>query len=933
MLQRLDGLALYPEEFTRRFTMFSRLHILAGVIAILMIMMLGCSSEHSQSSDPVTPQLSSQTEIQEAGHYLWAYYQGYVNPEEDIFELTPVRQAADHWNVLKFLESGPCTNCVKITDIDPGPDDTTNVEVTITHPFPTANLTGFDVRGVVIFSGSHTFASSGLTTSNRDLGDGELMNPDGFTTLYNPTTFGSGPGGFQGYFKGKFSSAITPNALLNGYRQHVSPGPSNTRNAFFASGAVPVTYQLAFPDGSFVFGYAVDASWTNPSVNPVNDPITDFPPDANCQEPWKIDYIVEGVGQGLNDQGGEAKITLDVYDYQGKNSTFPPVVECQDLFAGTANAVFVEDFTDYTRYEVTIENEAIAETGTYKCLVKVEDTANITAPDYLDLTAYQVIPLVVSDWIQPENQPPTAAAMADNYNPAINETVNFTDQSTDPDGAADIIKWEWDLSYNGSSFVVDSELQNPSDQYTIPGTYHVQLRVTDSMSHSDMLDTPLEIIVTDSGNSPPIACGDADNTHPNVNTLIHFYDCSIDEDGLSDIVFFEWDLNADGFYEKSIKDVTKIYTEGEGGDYEVQHRVTDTADNQDILDEPLLIEVNDFPEAIVDVDATDVQMGELVTLTNASTDYDGNGDIEHIYWDIDGDDEWDDDYDDEEVVQLIFYEGGVHEINMMVVDEWGLEDEIDDPIIITVQGFDPFCVDLIDQYNSADSLYGTRVFNYYQGYIGDIPNLDYDDSNGPWNFLYVPASQPAICEWFTSSNIDESAVVSAFPGADFYFKEAAPVAGGSIYAPHTFEFTDPPDNGYLQLDGQWQAGSVFTYGDAFQIDHPICHPWSDAGSGSGVVVGVNFDISWSMTSLGTGAAWFNIDGTDTPVNCMLIRHNISFVDTDFGYMSFSLLNYQWIDEDGNEVAFMQATNGLDGTNFSGNTYTGDVICRSQKSIQ
>jgi len=44
------------------------------------------------------------------------------------------------------------------------------------------------------------------------------------------------------------------------------------------------------------------------------------------------------------------------------------------------------------------------------------------------------------------------------------------------------------------------------------------------------------------------------------------------------------------------------------------------------------------------------------------------------------------------------------------------------------------------------------------------------------------------------------------------------------------------------------------------------------------------------------------------------------------------LNYQWIDEDGNEVAFMQASNGLDGDHFLGNTYTGTTICRALKTI-
>ena len=88
-----------------------------------------------------------------------------------------------------------------------------------------------------------------------------------------------------------------------------------------------------------------------------------------------------------------------------------------------------------------------------------------------------------------------------------------------------------------------------------------------------------------------------------------------------------------------------------------------------------------------------------------------NGEIEDVYWDIDGNGDYDDpdDIENQDVVQMTFFEGGLHEIGLKVVDEWGLEDELDDMIQIYVEPFDTFCVNLIDQYNSADSLYGTRT--------------------------------------------------------------------------------------------------------------------------------------------------------------------------------------------------------------------------------
>ena len=917
--------------------MLSRLHVIAGALLITLIATVSCAGGDSSNPVPTTPDLTRQVESTEAGHYLWAYYRISVDPVHNTYEITPFRQVSDHWNVLKFLEKGPCTTCVAILGIADTVNGTKLFDVQISHPFSSANLTGFDVRGIAMFAASHTFPTAGLTTSDREAGDGELVNADGYTALYNPSTAGSGPGGFQGYFKGKYTPPQAPNALLNGYKRHISPGATNLRNAFYTGSAVVQTYEIDMPDTQFIFGYAVDASWAVPTTKPVTNPNTDFPPEANCPEPWKIEVTQENVDQGLTDQGGEVKLYIDVYDHQGKNTNFAPKVECPELFGGNSTAVWSADFTDYTRYTVNVPNENIAPQGDYRCLIAVKDTASIDAPPWLDLTGYQIVTLTVAPYVTPENQPPVAAAHADPTNPLPNEIVHFYDDSTDPDGADDIIKWEWDFSFDPvDGFQPGSEEQNPTVQYPNPGIYKVQLRVTDSAFHTDMLDTPLTITVEGSGNTPPVACGDADMTKANIQTLIHFYDCSIDEDGLSDIVFFEWDLDGDGFYEKTIKDVTKIYSTG--GDYNVQHRVTDTASNVDTLDVPLLIEINGPPIAQAEASAYTVAMGEIVTLTNTSIDDDGNGPIEEVYWDMNGDGDYTDpeDIQDQDEIMTSFFVGGVHEIGLMVVDQGGLEDEIDPPLSITVQGVEPFCLDLIDQWNSADHLFGQRVFNYYQGEIDQlIPDLDYKTPNGPWDFTQVPTAQPAICTWFTPTSIDDDTPVGIWPDADFFFKEDAPISGGAIYAPHRFDFLPDGINGDLVLQGQWQPGQTFDYADTFEITHPICQYWTDGGTGVGNFAGLlDVSISWTMECLGTGPAIFIVDGDQLILNCALIRHKISFVDIDYGgaVLNFSLLNYQWIDEDGNEVAFMEATKGLDGNNYSGNNYTGEVICRTLKSI-
>jgi len=70
----------------------------------------------------------------------------------------------------------------------------------------------------------------------------------------------------------------------------------------------------------------------------------------------------------------------------------------------------------------------------------------------------------------------------------------FTDLSSDADN--DIVKWEWDFSYDPyKHLVIESEEQNPMRVYFTEGTFGVQLRVTDSTGLKDSLDQPLVIKV------------------------------------------------------------------------------------------------------------------------------------------------------------------------------------------------------------------------------------------------------------------------------------------------------------------------------------------------------------------------------------------------------------------------------------------------------
>ncbi len=93
-----------------------------------------------------------------------------------------------------------------------------------------------------------------------------------------------------------------------------------------------------------------------------------------------------------------------------------------------------------------------------------------------------------------DNDPPVAGAHASTTFVEPGIQIQFYDDSTDPDGEDDIVKWEWDFSYDPDvGFQIESEEQEPLHVYEEEGIYFVQLRVEDAGGLSDMLDMPLEI--------------------------------------------------------------------------------------------------------------------------------------------------------------------------------------------------------------------------------------------------------------------------------------------------------------------------------------------------------------------------------------------------------------------------------------------------------
>ena len=284
--------------------------MLRAIIPLLvsMALLMGCSAR-----GPIAPEIndSATVPLQEAqssydGPYrLWGEWTFYIDETHENIDVVPQRNGRFHLNTLKFLEEY-CTDCLEITGIHNNGDGTIDVMIQITHPFPgLREYTGFDVKGIIMFDGSHEFDYSpqssplypeNFRVSSRLLGDPELLNADGYTWRWSPWyDSGSGVPIFN-YWPGKYSSG-TPTANVNGYMNYYS---NENRHMFECDAKVVRTYHISLPPGPLVVGYAVEACWEPPLVTPVINPAEDFPITANQPEAYHFNIVIND-GEPITD--------------------------------------------------------------------------------------------------------------------------------------------------------------------------------------------------------------------------------------------------------------------------------------------------------------------------------------------------------------------------------------------------------------------------------------------------------------------------------------------------------------------------------------------------------------------------------------------------------------------------------------------------------
>ena len=349
----------------------------------------------SKFSNTVLPDVSIKqnglgvADAQSPNGQLLGYWTFYVSADRKTVEAVPVRTADLHLNVVKLLEGKACGECLKISNVHITPSDRLLVDLTLIHPFPgLVKYTGFDVRSILMTGSDYLFPVSGrrISWTGNHI---RMLDPDGYTSLFNPIEYpesNPGPPALK-YIPGHFAPGGDLTATLNPFACFKK---DNQRRMFDAGTSETKTICLALVPGKLQFGYAIDACWA-PVDGQINNPLTDFPPSANCLEAYSLLPIQ---GPGLKPLAGStAWFQVIIKDHQGLDTISTVSLECPDLFDGTVEMELSAYADEGAVFKSNITNSKGAPEGDYPLLIRAmdwESDANLGKIDAWDITDIKV---------------------------------------------------------------------------------------------------------------------------------------------------------------------------------------------------------------------------------------------------------------------------------------------------------------------------------------------------------------------------------------------------------------------------------------------------------------------------------------------------------------------------------------------------------------
>ncbi len=650
------------------------------LILLAIFIISGCSGG---KADPVAPQTGGSelrapaVDDMAGNRHLWGLWQFTCNIAEGTVEITQLREADMHLNVLQYLEDGP----VQLVNIASPPvfiPDAHQVHVNISLKHPFAGLdefTGFDVRGILISHGTvEGFNNPKLSMPGEDCF--RLLNADGYTRWWNPKEFLN-----KGYIDGRLgvlNQWYKFNATVNGYKVFADDLAFNDpmtslvpeHRCSFGAGQInirryEIEYEVFGPNNPLlIFNYAVDASWEFPdkSLNDADkyDVPGDFSISSNSLEPYLV-TVEEGqntlyfnYGPGGEPVGGGAiEYFVEVYDWQGTNTIGKVWCELPGQIPYTEGTL-EEDKGTSAVYRIYANAPDVSRNGEIEVLFGAESTNGGGYQGVLPgetLTAYGITHTLINNVIS--NVPPEACVELPEWDGLeasiyVGESIIFDAScSKDWEGPLDDFLWDFDGdgifgeadddSYAGPEHVATHKFINLEEP--LPAVVYVDLKVVDNGGAWDTLDEdekPKIEVWPIPGNKPPLALAHATTPTSIYQSGMVAFDAldSTDPDGT--VVNFKWDFNGDGdfgdpFVYGEVSTPTARFFDI--GTTYVSMMAFDDLGSSDEIDSPIAITVNAYSfDIIPDINATRVVLDhprpnqgalppDLVVINQSGTPY------------------------------------------------------------------------------------------------------------------------------------------------------------------------------------------------------------------------------------------------------------------------------------------------------------------------
>jgi hypothetical protein len=400
----------------------NRWTISAPAIILCLAILLGCSGNAGNPAAPesdINPVVTSSSgQASQTGTFLGAYYDCFVDVENESIEVVRNRTAEYTLNLVPFLNMvkwplfGLAFTNVSFDQSDPsvlGVD----LNFEISHPLAgNPQYNAYDLRGVIIGHGRDWLSYDPELRYGVSGVDLTMKNPDGYTRWFNPVEFptelifGWAPGGYQD---------LVGSGSLNPYKYYAM-GLTTTGNAFnfLASGSnndglfqdgLGRRMELEFvypPNGVGIsFGYAVVLAWEEQGSGPYTPyHIT----EAAAAYITQTDSLYYNPGEG---SGGILILDIDLYCWQEQPDWL--YIESTVLsfgFVPKFNAAnhLLGNIGNAYRYHVEIPSQGFTGTQGHECWVFAEyenfdyknNNPGIPSPD-VPLAAAFRIPLNIVD--------------------------------------------------------------------------------------------------------------------------------------------------------------------------------------------------------------------------------------------------------------------------------------------------------------------------------------------------------------------------------------------------------------------------------------------------------------------------------------------------------------------------------------------------------